>query len=64
MFHVDPVCKKKIRKKEEYAILKYGGNTYHVCCNSCKEAFQKRPIDYIPEGNKERSKDNIGDHNK
>lgn len=50
MFHIDPVCKKKIRRKEEYAILKYGGGTYYMCCKACKEEFQKTPIKYIPDG--------------
>ncbi len=50
MFHIDPVCKKKIRRKEEYAILKYGGGIYYFCCKSCKEEFQKSPIKYIPDG--------------
>lgn len=50
MFNIDPVCKKKLRRKEEYAILKYGGNAYHLCCKACKEEFQKNPIQYIPKG--------------
>jgi YHS domain-containing protein len=50
MFHIDPVCTKKLRRKQEYAILKYGGNVYHLCCKACKEAFEKHPIQYLPEG--------------
>ncbi len=52
MFYIDPVCKKKLRRKEEYAILRYGGNVYHLCCKACKEEFQKHPMDFIPEGDK------------
>ena len=51
MFRIDPVCKKKLRRKEEYAILKYGGDAYYLCCKTCKEEFQKSPIKYIPDGN-------------
>ena len=51
MFHIDPVCKKKLRRKEEHAILKYGGNVFYLCCKTCKEEFQKSPIKYIPYGN-------------
>ncbi|HEY4504661.1 MAG TPA: YHS domain-containing protein [Candidatus Paceibacterota bacterium] len=50
MFYIDPVCKKRLRRKEEYAILKYGGHVYHFCCKTCKEEFQKNPILYILEG--------------
>lgn len=50
MQFIDPVCKKRLRKKEEYAIIKYGGNIYHLCCKACKEEFQKSPIKYIPRG--------------
>jgi YHS domain-containing protein len=50
MFYIDPVCKKRLRRKEECAILKYGGNVYHLCCKTCKEEFQKNPIQHILEG--------------
>lgn len=52
MFYIDPVCKKKLRRKEEFAILKYGGNVYHLCCRACKEEFEKHPAEYIPDGNR------------
>ncbi len=57
MFYIDPVCKKKLRRKEEYAILKYGGNVYHLCCRECKEAFLENPSQYVPKI-KERSEQN------
>ncbi|HBT91878.1 MAG TPA: YHS domain-containing protein, partial [Candidatus Veblenbacteria bacterium] len=41
MFIIDPVCKKKLRRKQEYAILKYGGSTYYVCCKVCQEEFER-----------------------
>lgn len=50
MFHIDSVCKKRLRRKEEYATLKYGGGTYYFCCKTCKEEFEKSPLRYIPEG--------------
>lgn len=51
MFYIDPVCKKKLRKKEEYVIITYGGAVYHLCRKACKGEFQKSPVKYIPEGN-------------
>ncbi len=50
MIYIDPVCKKKLRRKEEYAILKYGGNEFRFCCQACLAAFRKTPLAYIPEG--------------
>ena len=54
MLYIDPVCKKKLRKKQEYAILKYRGNVYHFCCKVCKEQFEKNPAEYVPEEDKNR----------
>ncbi|MFA5942704.1 MAG: YHS domain-containing protein [Candidatus Paceibacterota bacterium] len=48
MKYVDPVCGKKLRRKEEYAILKYGGNEYRLCCRECKESFLENPTQYTP----------------
>ncbi len=48
MKYIDPVCGKKLRRKEEYAILKHDGNVYHLCCRECKEAFQENPSHYVP----------------
>ena len=50
MIRIDPVCKKKLRRKEEHAILKYGGGTFYFCCRTCKEEFQRSPMKYIPDG--------------
>ena len=36
MFKIDPVCKKKLRRKQEYGIVKYGGTVYHLCCQACQ----------------------------
>ena len=52
MQFVDPVCKKKLRKKEEYAIIRYRDNVYHLCCKTCKEAFDRNPLQYISEKSK------------
>ncbi len=48
MFYIDPVCRKKLRKKEEYAILKHDGIAYHLCCKMCKDEFTKQPAKYTP----------------
>lgn len=53
MFNIDPVCKKKLRRKQEYAILKYGGGNHYLCCKACKEEFEKNPLKHIPDGVRE-----------
>lgn len=55
MFYTDPVCKKKLRRKQEYAIIKYGGVVYHLCCKACKEEFERRPLQHIPNGLNEKN---------
>lgn len=54
MFNIDPVCKKRLRRKEEYAILRYGGNVFHLCCRACKEEFERNPLKYIPDGDRDK----------
>ncbi len=49
MHYFDPVCKKKLRKKTEFAIIKFRGVAYHLCCESCKEIFIMRPEEYVPQ---------------
>lgn len=49
MYYTDPVCKKKIRKKQEHAIIKFRGIAYHLCCASCKDNFIMRPEEYVPQ---------------
>lgn len=46
MTYIDPVCKKKLHKKAAYAIVKYQGTAYHLCCRECKDAFEKNPAQY------------------
>lgn len=46
MIYIDPVCKKKLHKKAAYAIVKYQGTAYHLCCRECKDAFEKNPAKY------------------
>ena len=48
MYYIDPVCKKKLRRKEEYAILKFNRAVYHFCCKACKEIFLFSPYEYVP----------------
>ncbi|HBT92634.1 MAG TPA: YHS domain-containing protein [Candidatus Veblenbacteria bacterium] len=50
MFNIDPVCKKKLRRKEAYGIVKYGGTAYHLCCKACQEEFVRNPLPHIPDG--------------
>ena len=57
MFNVDPVCKKRLRRKQEYAILNYGGSVYHLCCRVCKEEFEKNPLKYVPESSFETKRE-------
>lgn len=47
MYYIDPVCKKKLRRKEEYAIVKANGEAYHLCCKACKDAFEKDQTKYL-----------------
>ena len=47
MFYIDPVCKKRLRKKQEYAIIKHNNTAYHLCCKTCKEAFEKDQNYYL-----------------
>jgi len=51
MFFIDPVCLKKLRKKQEYAILKNQNKIYHFCCLACKLLFIKQPDQFL---NKDR----------
>jgi len=46
MIYIDPVCKKKLHKKAAYAIVKYQGTAYHLCCSECKDAFDNNPEKY------------------
>lgn len=46
MYYIDPVCHKKIRKKQEHAIIKFRGIAYHLCCAACKDIFIMKPEDY------------------
>jgi len=43
----DPVCKKKIRKKEAVATSEYEGKLYYFCSQKCKEEFDRDPEKYI-----------------
>jgi len=47
MYFIDPVCGKKIRKKQEFAIIKNQDRIYHLCCLACKLLFLKQPDLYI-----------------
>jgi YHS domain-containing protein len=47
MNYIDPVCRKKIKTKQEFAIIKYQDKVYHVCCLACKMLFTKNPEIYI-----------------
>lgn len=47
MQFIDPVCQKKLKKKQEFAIIKYQGNSYHLCCLACKTLFEQNPDFYL-----------------
>jgi YHS domain-containing protein len=47
MYNIDPVCHKKLKKKQEYAIINNQGKVYHLCCLACKTLFVKHPDYYI-----------------
>ncbi|MGH9922173.1 MAG: YHS domain-containing protein [Nitrososphaerales archaeon] len=41
----DPVCKMQVDEKNSPS-SNYKGKTYHFCCPSCKDAFDKNPAKY------------------
>jgi len=47
MYYIDPVCNKKIRKKQEFAIIKNQGKVHHFCCLACELLFLKQPDLYL-----------------
>ena len=46
MIH-DPVCGKRINANKAYAKIKYGKDTYYVCCPICQSMFEAEPEKYI-----------------
>jgi YHS domain-containing protein len=47
MHYIDPVCKKKLHKKQEFAIKKVNGQVFHLCCQTCSDVFEKDPNRYM-----------------
>lgn len=43
----DPVCGKKINPNKAYAKVKYGKETYYLCCPICHAEFEKEPEKFI-----------------
>lgn len=43
----DPVCGKKINPNKAYAKVKYGKETYYLCCPLCQSEFEMNPNKYI-----------------
>jgi YHS domain-containing protein len=43
----DPVCGKKINPNKAYAKVKYGKETYYICCPLCQAEFEKDPDKFI-----------------
>ena len=62
MIYIDPVCKKKLHKKAAYAIVKYEGTAYHLCCREFKDAFDKNPQRYhVRESKRDQQQDTAPD---
>ena len=47
----DPVCGKKINANKAYAKVKYGKETYYLCCPLCQAEFEKDPFKYVDNKN-------------
>jgi YHS domain-containing protein len=47
MLYIDPVCLKKLKKKQEFAIIKKQDDSYHLYCPACKALFEQNPDFYI-----------------
>lgn len=45
--HIDPVCGKKMNPNKSYVKIKYGKETYYLCCPLCQSEFEKDPQKYI-----------------
>jgi YHS domain-containing protein len=43
----DPVCGKKMNPNKAYVKVKYGKETYFLCCSLCQAEFEKDPKKYI-----------------
>ena len=43
----DPVCGKKINPNKAYVKVKYGKETYYLCCPICQAEFEKNPKNFI-----------------
>jgi YHS domain-containing protein len=43
----DPVCGKKINPNKAFAKVKYGKETYYLCCPLCQSEFEKDPKKFI-----------------
>ncbi len=44
----DPVCGTEISRKNAPEELAYHGKTYYFCAETCHEAFEADPEDFIP----------------
>lgn len=45
--HVDPVCKMDVSVGPDVPSYAYEGKTYHFCCDSCKDRFEKDPKRFL-----------------
>jgi len=43
----DPVCGMQVDEKKAAATSQYNGQTYYFCTLSCKQKFDKAPMQYI-----------------
>ncbi len=46
---LDPVCKMEVDPQKAYAKLKYEGQTYYFCTETCLNKFEADPEKYISE---------------
>ena len=43
----DPVCNMEVEPTPETPTSVYRGTTCYFCCESCKEAFERTPDEYV-----------------
>lgn len=46
----DPVCGMAVDPQKVAATSTHMGTTYYFCSRTCKEEFEKQPMQYMPSG--------------
>jgi YHS domain-containing protein len=44
---IDPVCGMELEEATAAAEVEYRSNRYYFCSESCKEAFEQQPEEYV-----------------